>query len=202
MSTSEVRATHFDVMFAKDADPWRTRTRWYERRKRALMLAMLPRERFASAFEPGCGAGETTAALALRCDRLLASDASAHAVEHARKRTAWLRNIRIEQGRVPEAWPPARFDLIVVAELGYYLDATALECLAQACAGSLTDQGCLLACHWRRGAGDMSSPAPTVHQVLGVSCAGMQMAHYEDDDLLLDVWCRDPHSVAQREGLA
>ena len=40
-------------------DPWRADS-LYERRKRAVVLASLPRERYRRAFEPGCGAGELT----------------------------------------------------------------------------------------------------------------------------------------------
>ena len=75
-----LQTTHFDDLFRRDANPWGTRTRWYEVHKRMLTIACLPQERYARAFEPGCGAGETTAALALRCDSVLASDASADAV--------------------------------------------------------------------------------------------------------------------------
>ena len=42
------------------------------------------RERYASAFEPGCSIGVLTAQLAPRCDRLLACDVAAAAVESAR----------------------------------------------------------------------------------------------------------------------
>jgi trans-aconitate methyltransferase len=87
MSGTAASPAHFDELFRLDADPWRTRTSWYEARKRALTLAALPDERYARAFEPGCGAGELTAALARRCAHVVASDASAAAVRKA----AWRR---------------------------------------------------------------------------------------------------------------
>ena len=65
---------YFDAMFAKSNDPWKFRSRWYERRKRALTLACLPSARYAHGFEPGCANGELSACLATRCDRLLVSD--------------------------------------------------------------------------------------------------------------------------------
>lgn len=202
MSGATPLAQHFEAMFGGDADPWRTRTRWYERRKRALALAMLPRERFGRGFEPGCGAGETTLALAACCDELIASDASAQAVAHARRRVAACRNVRVEQGSVPGAWPEGRFDLIMIGELGYYLDAASLANLAAACRRSLTEEGCLIACHWRRGASDMAQSAAAVHAALDAACDGLHVSRYEDEDVLIDVWCADPRSVAQREGLA
>ena len=48
------------------------------------LLASLPRERFRSAFEPGCATGTLTAALAQRCDSVLAWDGSSIALEAAR----------------------------------------------------------------------------------------------------------------------
>src|SRR5258708_25102140 len=65
-------------------DPWQVASRWYERRKRDLLLAALPRERYAHGFEPGCGNGETTQRLLQRCERLCAVDFSARAVDLCR----------------------------------------------------------------------------------------------------------------------
>lgn len=201
MSGQTSLSAHFDALFDADSDPWGTRTRWYERRKRALALAMLPRERYRRAFEPGCGAGELTRALVGRCDDLLATDASAAAAAHARARLAGT-SAKVWQGRVPDDWPEGRFDLIVVGELGYYLEASSLDRLAQACQRSLGDEGTLLACHWRRGARDMLRSAADVHAVLGGLSGRPRVCRYEDDDVLIEVWSGDTRSVAQREGLA
>jgi hypothetical protein len=38
-----VPMAHFERMYADSEEPWEYRRRWYERRKRALTLAMLPR---------------------------------------------------------------------------------------------------------------------------------------------------------------
>ena len=45
-------------MYSQSGDPWELGTRWYEQRKYAITLAMLPNERYAHAFEPGCSVGE------------------------------------------------------------------------------------------------------------------------------------------------
>ena len=199
---TRMHAGHFDGLFELDADPWRTRTRWYERRKRTLTLAVLPQERYERACEPGCGAGETTAALALRCGSVVASDASAAAVRHARARLAGVANVRVDQSRMPRDWPTGRFDLVVLSELGYYLSGDELGALADVCRRSLTVGATLVACHWRRVEPDMLQRAHDVHAALQ-RCTGLRAAaHYEDDDFLLDVWTDDARSVAQREGLA
>jgi SAM-dependent methyltransferase len=199
---TQAPAGHFDALFERDADPWRTRTRWYERRKRALTLAVLPNERYERACEPGCGAGETTAALALRCGSVVASDASAAAVRQARERLAGATNVRVDQARMPRDWPAGRFDLVVVSELGYYLSGDELDALAEACRASLTAGATLVACHWRRVEPDMLQRAHEVHAALRRRTGLRAAAHYEDDDFLLDAWTDDARSVAQREGLA
>lgn len=196
------RLGHFDELFRLDADPWRTRTRWYEVRKRALTLASLPQERYERACEPGCGAGETTAALAQRCASVVASDASDAAVRQARTRVAGLGNVRVDQARMPRDWPAGRFDLVVISELGYYLPAGELRQLAQGCGAALAAGGTLLACHWRRVEPDMLHCAQDVHAELHRGSGLWPTSHYEDDDFLLDVWTADARSVAQREGLA
>jgi LmbE family N-acetylglucosaminyl deacetylase len=70
--TASAPAARFAELYADGADPWRAGS-WYERRKRAVVLASLPRERYRRAFEPGCGTGELTRELAARCDAVLAS---------------------------------------------------------------------------------------------------------------------------------
>ena len=77
---------YFERLYAASPDPWGFTTRWYEERKYALSLAMLPRRRYAEAFEPGCSIGVLTALLTPRCDRLLSWDVSAEAVRRARER--------------------------------------------------------------------------------------------------------------------
>jgi hypothetical protein len=65
--TPSLSADYFAHLYADSDDPWRISTGWYEQRKRALLMASLPRERFAVGFEPGCSNGELTVLLASRC---------------------------------------------------------------------------------------------------------------------------------------
>ncbi|RZF24179.1 methyltransferase domain-containing protein [Paraburkholderia sp. UYCP14C] len=194
---------YFDDLYRHSDDPWRLREGWYERRKRSLTLALLPRPRYCNAFEPGCANGELTAALATRCDALLAADLHARAVELASERVAGASNVRVERRRVPREWPTERgpFDLIVISEFAYYLDAAELEALAARIAGSLTTDGTLLACHWRRPFAEASESADHAHALFDARCGLARLAHHDEADLLIDVWSRDARSVAQREGL-
>jgi hypothetical protein len=39
-------------MYAWSADPWALAARWYEQRKYAITMSMLPTQRYQHAFEP------------------------------------------------------------------------------------------------------------------------------------------------------
>ncbi|MGF6772165.1 SAM-dependent methyltransferase [Paraburkholderia sp. GAS199] len=194
---------YIDELYRNSDDPWHLREGWYEHRKRALTLALLPRPRYRNAFEPGCANGELTAALAPRCDMLLAVDLHETAVSLARERVADLPQVRVEQRMVPLEWPTdtGPFDLIVISEFAYYLDAADLETLAARISASLTPDGTLLACHWRRPFAEALESADAAHALFDERCGLSRLAHHDEPDLLIDVWSRDARSVAQREGL-
>ncbi|MFM0169164.1 class I SAM-dependent methyltransferase [Paraburkholderia sediminicola] len=196
-------ATYFDELYQQSDDPWKLREGWYESRKRSLTLALLPRPRYRSAFEPGCANGELTAELAKRCDTLLAADLHERAVQLARERVAGAAHVRVEQRTVPLEWPTEAgpFDLIVISEFAYYLDSAELETLASRIAASLTTDGTLLACHWRRPFAEALESADAAHALFDARCGLTRLAHHDEADLLIDVWSRDARSVAQREGL-
>src|ERR1700748_1264195 len=66
--------SYFDRMYAGADDPWQLSTRWYEPRKYAIPLPLLPHRRYRRAFEPGCSIGTLTTALVQRCDHVTAVD--------------------------------------------------------------------------------------------------------------------------------
>ena len=113
---------YFRKVYGASPDPYGLADRWYEQRKHALTVALLPRERYGTAFEPGCSIGVLTEQLAPRCDTLLACDAVADAVATARARTAGPPGVLIAQKVIPRDWPARAFDLIVFSELLYYFD--------------------------------------------------------------------------------
>lgn len=201
-ATSPPRLAYFESLYQAETDPYGVRDRWYEKRKRALLLDSLPRRRFTSAYEPGCGTGELTAQLAERCDHVLASDWSAGALQTAQKRNASYEHVTIERQMLPNDWPVARgpFDLIVLSELGYFLDSRAMNTVASHCAASLSDTGVLVACDWKP---DFSERALSTRDVQAtLSFIGLRrLVLHEEDDFVLRVWSVDPRSVAQREGI-
>ncbi|WP_288379308.1 class I SAM-dependent methyltransferase [uncultured Massilia sp.] len=185
---------HFEALYAADEDPWAVRAAWYERRKRALLLASLGKERYRSAFEPGCGNGEMSAQLAQRCERLLACDGAASAVAAARRHlhAAGVNKFRIEQRSLPAQWPrDERFDLVVISELAYYFEADVLEdMLARACA-MLDAGGELALCHYLHDFDDRVTGTEAAHALIARLPGMTRAVHHLDQDFLLEVWRKE-----------
>lgn len=195
-------SAYFDALYGASDDPYELRVRWYEARKRALLLAALPQRHYRRIYEPGCGIGELTAQLAPRCDELLASDGSESAVEIVTERVRGLRNVRVERQTLPAEWPFAAgpFDLIVLSEVGYFLEKQGMNSIALACLRSLSDDGALVACDWRADFSERVLPTESVHASLAALGLPLVVRH-EEEDFLLQVWAARGLSVARREGI-
>jgi protein-L-isoaspartate O-methyltransferase len=196
---------HFQQMYEQSDDPWQVRQRWYEQRKRALLMASLPAPHMRHVFEPACGNGELTAALARQADHITASDASPAAVKLTRARLAGCApgRVCVECQRVPHEWPAsAPFDLIVISEMAYYLNAAELEQLRLRCVDTLAMDGALVLCHWRHPFDDRQLATEAIHSAFDASPQLHRICRHDETDFLLDVWSRSPRSVAQREGVA
>jgi SAM-dependent methyltransferase len=191
----------FAQLFAGNDDPWAMHRRWYEQRKRALLLACLPRARYASVFEPGCANGATSLALAGRCERLLCCDTNERAVALTRRALADVAHARVEQWRLPAQFPAERFELIVLNELCYYLDADDLARLISACRHSLTADGQVVACHWRAAIEGCTLDGDAVHRQLAAELGMTSLVRHQEKDFVLGVWGCDSVSVAEGEGL-
>ena len=188
---------HFEQMYKADPDPWHVASDWYERRKRNLLLASLPREHYRHGFEPGCGNGEATLRLLERCDRLCAVDFSDQAVQLCAARTQATRGDRLALHTLslPSRWPAvpaAGFDLIVVSELAYYLDDEALALFQRQCLDSLCPGGHLVMCHWRHDAPDRRQATETLHRRTGASPCLTTLLSHTEADFQLDVWGKSP----------
>ncbi|MBM7412983.1 LmbE family N-acetylglucosaminyl deacetylase/protein-L-isoaspartate O-methyltransferase [Clavibacter michiganensis] len=194
-------AERFDAAYARAEDPWRVTTRWYERRKRLATLAALPDERYGRALEIGCSIGVTTAGLAERVDELLAVDVAPTAVERARVRLADAPHVRLEVRDVGADWPAGGFDLVVMSEVGYYLDDAAFDRVLAVLPEALGAAGTLVACHWRHPEGDFRRTGDEVHARLAAVPGLHVLMRHEEDDFLLEVLSADPRSVATRTGL-
>jgi SAM-dependent methyltransferase len=199
---------YFDRMYTASADPWGFGSRWYERRKYAITVAMLPSARYRSAFEPGCSIGVLTAELAPRCDSLLSCDLSAAAAAAAAARTAALPQVRVERRTLPGDWPPGRFDLIVFSEMLYYLSGSDLGRTLDLAMAALRPGGTLLAAHWRHPVAGYPRSGDDVHEVIAARPELTLIADHQEPDFLAQAYIRAPSgtdpasvSVAAAEGL-
>lgn len=186
----------FDALYARDDDPWEVATSWYERRKIDLVLAVLRRERYGSAWDAGCGTGDLAAALATRCDRVIATDAAPTACDLAAARTADRPQVRVERSRLPDR--PAALehpvDLVVVSEVLYYLDeadlAASLDTLARAC----HDETDVVAVHWRprpEGARVTGAAAQRALNTRFLADGFERVVTHTDVEFVLALWSRD-----------
>ncbi|BBP76415.1 SAM-dependent methyltransferase [Pseudomonas gingeri NCPPB 3146 = LMG 5327] len=192
-------ADYFEQLFSASQDPWAFRTRWYETRKRQLTLATLHHQRYARVFEPACANGELSVALAPRSDHLLCMDASPTATELARQRLQGQANVEVRHGYLPRDWPEGRFDLIVLSEIGYYLDpADWQHVIAKAC-DSLRVGGSIVACHWLNPIAGCPQDGRQVHRLLESHPALHRSVRHEEADFLLEHWCTEPYVIDLEE---
>ncbi len=174
-----------DELHRSVAEPWGADTRWYEERKRALALAMLPARHHGRVLELGCSTGVLTRALAERCDDVLAVDSSRAAVEAARRRTEDLANVEVQQRLLPEDWPDGRYDVIVLSEVGYFLSPVDLDELVRQSANGLDRDGLVLLAHWRHPVQGWPLDGAAVHRAFEALPGWSRIAEYRDRDVEL-----------------
>lgn len=188
-------AQYFADLYATNEDPWAFRTRWYERRKRDLIMATLPRQCYERIFEPACANGELSALLAERSASLVCQDLDPTAVHLARERLAGMAHASVEQARLPGDWPGGSFDLIVLGEVGYYLDPTDWLEVIERSVASLTYDGGLLACHWRHPIAGCPQDGREVHDLLSKHLPLYPVVRHEEADFLLEYWSCQPSVI-------
>lgn len=192
---------HCEALYALAADADSARAQFQAQRKRNVLLASLPRARFRRCYEPGCGHGELTVALAARCDSVLAADFAPAALRAAQRRTAHLDNVTLQRHGLPVDWPSAQhFDLIVLNEMGDVLALPAVQDIARRCATCLDEDGVLVVCDWRPDGDVRATSTGAVHGALA-SVGLVPLVTHAEDDFRLMLWSRDPRTAAQREGI-
>lgn len=193
---------YFDDMYARHDDPWGFDSRWYEERKRSVLLAALPRRRYRAAFEAGCSTGALTARLAERCDRVLAVDLAPAALERARRRLSGRANVEFRRAMLPEDWPEGTFDLVVLSEVAYYWGDGDLDRGLTAAVSSLSTDGHLVACHWRHPVAEYPRSGDSVGDTLAARPDLVRLVRHEEEDFVLEVYGHPgARSVAADAGL-
>jgi SAM-dependent methyltransferase len=181
----------FEAKYQEDGDPWGYLDSWYERRKYAVTLACLPRERYRLVWEPACSIGVLTGLLAERADRVLASDGSATAIATARASGVpggvvdWA--VQTLPARPPVA--TGSVDLVMLSEILYYLPEDDRGALLDIAAEVLAPGGDLVVVHWR--------PFPDDAYLSGDDANGwvrarldrgwLNLVRHDDEEFVLDV---------------
>ena len=191
-------AEYFGDLYDRRSDPWRYETRWYEQRKRALIMASLPRRRYRRALEVGCSTGALTEELASRCDEVIAMDLDPRAIAKVRERG--LERVTAVTSDALVGMPDGPFDLIVLSEVGYYWGASGIARIARQTRDIATGDAHLLACHWRRPVEDRGGAADIVHGAIGR--VWEPVVEHREPDVVLEVFGMTGESVAQEEGFA
>jgi SAM-dependent methyltransferase len=138
-------AAYFAALYAADPDPWNFTASAYEQQKYQATMAALAGRRFESALEIGCSIGVLTRILAPHCAGLLAVDIVPSALDAARARCADQPHVAFAPLRMPDEWPVGQtFDLILISEMLYFLNAADIARLAARAVASLSPGGTVL----------------------------------------------------------
>lgn len=122
-----VSQEHLEALYASGDDPWEFRTSPYERERFSAIVRALPRPRFHSALEIGCGNGELARRIAPCCDGYTGLDAIETALCAAR---AAVPEGNFVRGFLPCRLPEGDHDLILLSEILYFLDPDGVTELA------------------------------------------------------------------------
>jgi SAM-dependent methyltransferase len=189
---------YFDALYATSQDPWQLSSRWYEERKYAITLSMLPRPRYRHAFEPGCSIGTLTERLALRCDAITATDVAEAALHHAdrRLRAAGCREqVNLMRRSLDEPWPKGDFDLVVLSEVGYYLHADTLRSVLDR-EHSRLNGVTVVAAHWRHAVEDYPMGGDRANRIIADTTGLRPLGNYRDPDVAIEIFAAPDRSAS------
>ncbi len=183
------RLPDFDALYRADPDPWQVSSTWYEQRKLAILLASLPHSHYPRVWEPGCGPGITTMALAERAGELVATDSSEAAVGLAAERCKELSHVTVERSVLPDVPVTPPVDLVVVAEFLYYVEdlRAALQSL-----WSVTAPGAhVVFMHWAHRPDDAFRSGPDMHAQIAIDAVdrdALRLVSHADQNFTLDIY--------------
>ena len=99
-------------------------------------------------------------------------------------------------------WPPGPFDLLVLSEVAYYLQADALASVLRRECPRLAPGANIVAAHWRHAVADYPLTGDAAHTVISQTPGLTSLGCYRDSDVIIEVFdTGDGRSVAAREGL-
>ncbi len=153
------------------------------------MLACLARTRYDAAWDCAAGTGHLALAVAARCGRILATDASPGAVAIASRLVADRTDVTCAVSALPDLPPGAsEVDLTLVTEVLHYLtDADRSATITRIA----SQRGEVVSVHWRHLAHDAHvSGADAADQLgAGLAAAGWwRGVRHDDADFVVEGW--------------
>lgn len=114
----------FERLYLEKSDPWDMRSSAYEREKyrRTLDKILEQRRRSERILEVGCSIGSFTASLAEHFAEVVATDFSNEAIARAAEYCRGASNIRFIRSDLQSLKLDTAFDVIVCAEILYYIE--------------------------------------------------------------------------------
>lgn len=154
----------FERKFASDADPWLTFSNRDEAVKRRAILHAVGQGPVGRVLEIAAGNGSNSVAIAPRALRLDATEATASGAALVARALGGRRRARALELVVPGRLPRIRYDVVVVAEVLYYLRARDMVRTARDLATALRPGGVLVLAHHRVDYPDFAQHAGRLQQ--------------------------------------
>ncbi|MGN7161289.1 class I SAM-dependent methyltransferase [Sphingomonas sp. SAFR-052] len=153
----------FERTFAADPDPWQTFCNRDEAVKRGAILHAIGAGPWGRVLELAAGNGSNSFAIAPRALRLDATEATGTGTALVGKALAGKPRARAIRLAVPARLPRTTYDVVVVAELLYYLTPDAMRRTARDVAAALRPGGRLVLAHHRIDFHDFAQHAAPLH---------------------------------------
>lgn len=181
---------YFKKVYAANDDPWNFETSEYEADKYAATISSIPRKSYENVLEIGCSIGVLTRLLAERSERLLATDVSEKALEHAVEKCGKLDNVYFQRLRFPADFPDESFDLIMISEVAYYLSPQDWENAIATLYAHLNEKGNIVLVHWLPVVHDYPQTGDEVHQTFEKLMKGKMtnVFNTREENYRIDVW--------------
>jgi SAM-dependent methyltransferase len=123
---------------------------------------------------------------------VLGVDISPVAVAAAQRRLAGVPAARAQVLDIRAGWPDGEFDLVVLSEIGYYLDAASWAESARLVAERITPGGTVLLCHWLQREGDFRQDTRALHRLFREASGLRRVIEHVDEQFLLEVFTTAP----------
>jgi 2-polyprenyl-3-methyl-5-hydroxy-6-metoxy-1,4-benzoquinol methylase len=140
------RRFEFERLYLESPDPWNYHSSSYERRKyeRVLACALKWRSAGESALEVGCSVGVFSRMLTNHFDKVTAIDVSKEALSAATRYNSAAKNVRFMHSDLQSLDTDGRYDVIVCAEVLYYVAEKDVEVVCRQLGRYLSARGVIL----------------------------------------------------------